>query len=211
MSDASQFPVTTGYGQIPGYPLNNGFHKGEDRAMPRGTPVIVNGVEIGKSGTTTGPGGGPHLHIGSWVGGQSTPPNGGGFQFGSAVVTEIDPVGVVPLNGRFVRVQAEGASWVYLHLDEVSAHVGQVLKEGGDMASLATKDDVKRLALGMFGEDYAANMTEKFVQDNVGTPLPQLIEAWISAPEALAYRRHVKEMETGADHRKLVQIKAIVD
>lgn len=125
---AADYPVTTPYGYVPGYPLNNGFHKGEDRAMPIGTRVLVNGTEIGLSGTNSGPGSGPHLHIGRWVMGVSTNPNGGGFTVSGAVVTEVDPIGVDPTNGKFVRVQdADGSSWVYLHLSAVKVVKGQVL------------------------------------------------------------------------------------
>jgi hypothetical protein len=120
---AENFPITTPYGHVPGYELNNGFHRGEDRAMPMDTPVLVNGVEIGLSGNT-GFTTGPHLHVGRFVGGSDTPPHGGGFHFNSAVVTEI---GQDATNGKFVRVQADGASWVYLHLNRQTVPVGQHL------------------------------------------------------------------------------------
>lgn len=76
-----------------------------------------------------------------------------------------------------------------------------VLK-GDNMDSVADKQDVKRLALGFFGEDYATKMTEQFVQDNVGTPLKQLISAWISAPEALSYRATYNELKADGETLK---------
>ena len=121
---AKDYPITTPYGQVAGYPLNGGFHRGEDRAMPVGTQVIVNGVLIGLSGNT-GASTGPHLHVGRWVGGAVTAPNGGGFNFNSAVVTE---VGYDAASGNFIRIQADGASWVYLHLSKQLVSKGQELK-----------------------------------------------------------------------------------
>jgi len=124
MSDVSQYPVTFGYGDTsPPYGTPSmPFHRGEDRACPSGTPVIVNGVQIGLSGST-GWSTGPHLHIGRFAGG-STNPNGGGFSFGDAVVTQVKEDNI---NGKYVRVQADGASWVYLHLSEQTCSVGQHL------------------------------------------------------------------------------------
>lgn len=126
--DASQYPITTPYGKVAGYPLNNGFHNGIDYGCPVGTPVVVNGVTIGLSGAT-GYVTGPHLHVGRWVNGQVTDPGvGGGFHFNSAVVTEVSHDAT---NGNFVRIQGDGASWVYLHLSKQLVSVGQELKVQG--------------------------------------------------------------------------------
>lgn len=96
--------------------------------MPSGTLVKVNNVTIGLSGNT-GLSTGAHLHIGRYVSGKDTHPKGGGFTFNDAVVTE---VGSDNINGNFVRIQADGASWVYLHLSKQLVTKGQVLK-GGDV------------------------------------------------------------------------------
>lgn len=130
MNDASQYPITFGYGATDGiYYGPRGsigpYHRGEDRAMPDGTPIIVNGVLIGLS-NNTGASSGSHLHIGRFVGGQDTAPSGGGFHFDNAVVTEVNQDAT---NGKYVRIQADGASWVYLHMLEQKVTVGQVLKE----------------------------------------------------------------------------------
>jgi len=131
MKDASQFPITFGYGAKDGkYYGPNGsvgpYHKGDDRAMPVGTPVVVNGVEIGKSGSMYG---GPHLHTGRWVNGKDTNPNGGGFTLDNAKVTE---TGENSRDGKFVRINGSGASWVYLHLSKILVKAGDKL-EGEDM------------------------------------------------------------------------------
>ncbi len=138
MKTANQYPVTTPYGKVAGYPLNNGFHNGIDYGCPTGTPVVVNGVQIGLSGST-GYSTGPHLHVGRWVNGLPTNPKGG-FTFKSAKVTEINQD---KTNGKYVRVQADGASWVYLHLSKQTCKVGQTLKG----ASMSPQDKLD-LALG---------------------------------------------------------------
>jgi hypothetical protein len=127
---AESYQITFGYkatdGQFYGPNGSVGpYHRGEDRAMPEGTPIIVNGLQIGLSGNT-GASSGPHLHIGRFLGGNDTDPGGGGFHFGSAVVTEINEDAV---NGKYVRVQADGASWVYLHMSVQTTFVGHQLVE----------------------------------------------------------------------------------
>ena len=124
-----EYPVTTPYGQVPGYPLHNGFHQGVDYGCPVGTPVIVNGITIGLSGNT-GYSSGAHCHVGKWVNGVVQNPLNGGFNFSIAKVTEVNED---PQNGKYVRVQGDGASWVYCHLsDNGLVQVGKELK-GADM------------------------------------------------------------------------------
>src|SRR4051812_20995397 len=133
---AKDYPVTTPYGQVDGYPLNNGFHQGVDYGCPSGTPVVINGVTIGLSGAT-GYVQGAHLHVGRWVNGAVTNPGvGGGFNFNSAVVTQVASDAT---NGNYVRIQGDGASWVYLHLSKQLVSVNQVLKEE---EPVITRDDV---------------------------------------------------------------------
>lgn len=132
MKTAKDYKVTFPYGATDGtyYGVTarskptyiGSYHRGDDRAMPQGTPVVVNGVQIGLSGQT-GAADGPHLHVGRFVNSLDTNPQGG-FSFKNAVVTEI---GEDDVNGKYVRVQADGASWVYLHLSKQTAKVGQKL------------------------------------------------------------------------------------
>lgn len=144
---ASDYPITEEYGWQISYPLHTspadpavpsnekenypgtgyGFHTGRDWGCPMGTPIIVNGVQIGLSGNT-GETFGPHVHVGRYVGGVATNPETP-WVFNSAVVTEI---GEDATNGKYVRVQADGASYVYLHMSQQTATKGQVLK-GGNM------------------------------------------------------------------------------
>lgn len=123
---AKDYPITFGYGATtkPYGTATNPYHRGEDRAMPTGTPVVVNGVTIGLSGNT-GWSSGSHLHIGKWVSSQDVNPNGGGFVLPNATVTQ---VGEDAVNGRFVRIQSDGFTWVYLHLNSTNVTKGQELK-----------------------------------------------------------------------------------
>ena len=150
---AKDYPITTPYGKVAGYPLNNGFHNGIDYGCPTGTPVVVNGVTIGLSGAT-GYVTGAHLHVGRWVNGTVTNPQvGGGFQFNNAVVSEI---GYDTTNGNYVRVQADGASWVYLHLSKTLVKVGQVLQGVSDM--IENEQQVRSLYIAYWGRQ--PNQTE---------------------------------------------------
>lgn len=125
---AWEYPITQLYGYDPSYPLNNGYHKGVDYGCPDGTPVTVNGVTIGLSGHT-GAVYGSHLHVGHWKGGTSVASNPqDGKTVSGAVVSEVKEDAT---NGKYVRVaDADGSSWVYLHLSQQLVSVGQKL-EGG--------------------------------------------------------------------------------
>lgn len=167
MADAATFPITTPYGKVAGYPLNNGFHNGIDYGAPTGSEVIVNGVVIGLTGAT-GYATGPHLHVGRWVGGTVTDPGvGGGFHFDSAVVTQISQDAT---NGKYVRVQGDGASWVYLHLsDNSKVSVGQVL-QGDEMIESSDVDEVRIINSEVQGYD--------FNKTHAGDYDAQEMEAW---------------------------------
>lgn len=166
MKDASQYSVTFGYGATDGVyyaptkaqSSNPGlwlgpYHRGDDRAMPVGTPVIVNGVQIGLSGNGNRRYG-AHLHIGRFVNGADTNPNGGGFTLsGARVVTVVDNYSTDPVNAKYVRIQdSYGAQWIYLHMSQINVIVGQELKgetKGGEDMPL-TEDEFYRAFRMMF-------------------------------------------------------------
>lgn len=137
MAQASDYPVTFAYGATDGVyygpaavgkPTYIGpYHRGDDRAMPSSTPIVVNGVQIGLSGMT-GAASGPHLHTGKWSGGTDLNPEGRGFNFSSAVVHS---TGYDSVNGNYVRISAEGYLWVYLHMSRIDVSAGKVLTTSG--------------------------------------------------------------------------------
>lgn len=145
---ASDFPISFGYGAVDGrfygpHGTIGPYHRGVDRVMPVGTPVVVNGVQIGLSGNS-GASSGAHLHVGRFIGAKDTDPGRGGFSFDSAVVVTVAGDAT---NGNYVRLQADGASWVYLHLSKQTCVVGQVLSpappapKGDDVAIVQNSDN----------------------------------------------------------------------
>lgn len=163
---ASQYPITTDFGWIKGYPLNIdpttglGFHRGQDRFMPVGTPVFVNGVEIGLSGAT-GDVTGPHLHIGKFIGGSAVNPNGQGFNLSSPFVYD---TGFDSTDGNYIRLQdSAGVMWVYLHLSQTLVSKAQILE-------------------GVIAMPSEAEVKSVFQTYAVGTPSVKQIKDYTSSP-----------------------------
>lgn len=182
-----QYPVTEGYGKQPDYPLNNGFHNGIDYGLPMGTPVIVNGVTIGLS-NNTGASTGPHLHVGKFINGVVQDPGvDNGFQFNSAVVYD---TGSDSTNGNFVRITADGALWVYLHLESILVTKGQVLEEN----TVSSIGDVEARILIKHIYGYT---NEKDIEGAIPALLSgesnTIIRMMDGTPTAAAYQAQIKE------------------
>jgi len=180
MKPLSQYPVSFPFGATsdPYSPSNP--HKGDDHAAPYGTPIDVNGVVIGLVGST-GLSTGNHCHIGRFVGGRATNPNGGGFRFNDAVVTEI---GQDATNGKYVRVQADDASWVYLHMsDNSKVKVGDKL-QGADMPSTVDRELSGELLTAFFTPEQIKDQGgEAFIQSWAGTESNSMIKALYESPQ----------------------------
>lgn len=63
----------------------------------------------------------------------------------------------------------------------------------GEQDMPADKPTVKRLFNAMYGEEYAANMTEQEIQDWVGTPTNEMVKALIESPQRADYQRKVTD------------------
>lgn len=211
MKDASQFPVTFGYGATDDTyygPKAQGkatyigpYHRGDDRAMRVGTPVVVNGVIIGKSGNGDGRYG-AHLHVGKWLAGVDVNPNGGGFKLDGAKVIGVLNDYSDPANGKYVRIgDSSGAMWVYLHLSEVHVKLGEVLK-GEDMPK-ATFEDVK------YGYAFIAGelRTDQQVRDSgwIGTDLLEFYQKLMKhvSDNTIDYGRYRKWAEAEISQLKV--------
>lgn len=217
MAQAQDYPITTGFGQVPGYPLNNGFHNGVDRSMPNGTPVIVNGVTIGLS-NNTGASTGPHLHIGRYENGHPTNPGNGGFKFNSAVVFD---TGRDATNGNFVRITGDGALWNYLHLQSISVTKGQVLTGGSVSKDAVTREEMEKLVWISGNGNIDSNPA--FTND-IGNNLNSVADHLISYPSTrdfhlraeaydglIAEREQLKKRNTQLEKSEQDLAQAVVD
>lgn len=189
------YPMGFGYGATDGYWYGpNGklgpYHRGDDWFAPVGTPVVVNGVEIGRSGKS-GSVDGPHTHVGKWQNGKDYNPNLQGATLGSdAVVTEIDRVDN-SANGKFVRVRSQGFDWLYLHMDSIkdNLRVGDKL-QGGDMPSKVDIERVNELFVAYWTRPQieaeaqkAGKTVDQWLQGWVGTESNSLIKSLAESPQ----------------------------
>lgn len=134
MRDLSSYPISFPYG-VTTAPYNPSHpHRGDDRAAPLNTPVVVQGVTIGLVGMT-GFATGPHCHNQEWQGNKLNvrkPQNA----FKGGTVSEVDPIGNTGDGslGKYVTVRNDdGWNTSYCHLNVVKVKVGDKLQGGQNM------------------------------------------------------------------------------
>lgn len=147
MKPLDQYPVSFPFGSTappynPSHP-----HRGNDRAAPIGTPIIVTGATIGFVGMT-GLATGPHCHTQEWQGSKLNvrkPQN----EFKPGTVVEVDRDGTSGDRslGKYVTIQnADGWNTSYCHMNVTNAKVGDIIKQGGNMPYVdqAVLDDYEK-------------------------------------------------------------------
>ncbi len=171
-------------------------HRGNDRACPTGTPVVIAGVQIGTVGMT-GLATGPHLHTqaGTDIGCQNTVnPTPYEFKAGTVVNT-----GRGTQWGNFVTVQVGNMYIAYCHLNSINVTKGQVIKEA-TMADKVNLGTARILAESILGRDRGATHAGQgdgdLNQNHVGRDLTNdyIYSLWTSA-EAGAYENYQVTVE----------------
>lgn len=130
---AQDYQITFPYGAISAPYSPAQPHRGDDRKMPVGVPVVVGGVTIGlsgRSGSFNGIPNEPHLHTQAgtdFACQQTIDPKPYEFKVGTVVaIRTVDE----KQWGKYVTIQTESGMYItYAHLSEVKVKVGQIIKE----------------------------------------------------------------------------------
>ena len=133
---AQNYPITFRYGATTPPYSKAKPHRGNDRACPVGTPVVISGVTIGLTGKT-GFATGPHLHTqaGTDKACQKTF-NPAPLEFQPGVVVN---AGTGRTWGKFVTIQVGSKFITYCHLSKISVNIGRVLASPHRYANLVGK------------------------------------------------------------------------
>lgn len=183
------FPINFPYGATSAPYSAAHPHRGDDRACPVGTAVIIGGQTIGLTGAT-GNVTGAHLHLQEWKDNYANtrkPQNS--FQGGT--VTNIDPTGTQGDGsfGKFITIQtSDGWNDTYCHLSQINVKIGDVV--GMDKVDQNASKQLQFSLLGrngLSGRAYALDGSTGYPW--VGADLNlKLIDDIFNSPEAKQYR-----------------------
>ena len=146
MAQLADYPISFPFGATSAPYSTAHPHRGDDRAAPINTPIIVKGTTIGfvgLTGNTTG----PHCHIQEW---KTTKDNVRKPQnaFKGGTVIEVDSAGTSGDGsfGKYVTIQSsDGWNDSYCHMSSVSVKVGDVIKE-----NIMTKNEAYTVVDGYY-------------------------------------------------------------
>lgn len=145
---ARDYAVSFPYGATSAPYSASSPHRGNDRACPSGTPVIVGDTTIGWTGMT-GWATGPHLHTqaGTDLYCQNTF-NPGGLEFQPGAVAA---KGWATQWGNYVIVKTSGGYICYAHLQQTNVNVGQVIN--GSITGGTTVETIKSMYWRLLGRE----------------------------------------------------------
>ncbi len=159
---ASDYPINYPYGATDAPYSASHPHRGDDRACPTGTPIVINGITIGLTGAT-GMVTGPHLHIQEWSTSYADTRKPQNAFVGGTVVD----LGTLSEFGNFITILT-GDNWhdTYCHLSQINVTKGQLITEGNSMYQIrAIPADIVR--------QHYANYTNGHVQLSASDPACQ--------------------------------------
>lgn len=203
MITAKNYPVNFPYGATSAPYSRLHPHRGDDRACPSGTPIVIGSTTIGLTGAT-GKVIGAHLHIQEWKGDYANtrkPQNA----FKTGVVTNIDPNGTQGDGsfGKFITIRSvDGWSDSYCHLSEINVKVGQVLKSAPKEDNVAVKLDLstaKYLAYTILGRDGKNGRPDAFTDPKT---IADLQKNHVGQSLDNTYIVHLFRSKEASDYRK---------
>jgi len=169
MATAKDYPINFPYAATSAPYSPSRPHRGDDRACPTGTPVVIGSTTIGLTGAT-GYTFGAHLHIQEWSGSYSNtrkPQN----SFKGGTVTNGDLTGTRGDGsfGKFITITSGGWNTTYAHLSKINVKVGQVIS-----GTATGGNDV-------FETDAEVAEAYKLLRGNAGTAAER--KSWIGQPK----------------------------
>ena len=152
LMSARDYPVWFGYGAFDGtYYTRNASHRGNDRACPEGTPLIIGSTVIGRTGNT-GWTSGAHLHTQAgydeWCQ-QTVDPTPYDFQPGTVVHT-----GNASQWGNYIIIRTDSGIYIcYAHLSAIYAHDGQRVNGATNQSTGGSVDTIKSMYWRLMGRE----------------------------------------------------------